>query len=166
MDTSITTVVNEIIPTLTHPADNGPIGVTLVDARNGLNELQCLTMFWTICHHWLKGSHFSFNCYRHQLLLIIRNRGKPASILHSKEGITQGDPLAVLLYGTALTPLVEHLRKDYLDILQPWCADDAAFIGPAKRNAQLLNQIIKYGPDFGYYPEPEKSWHICTPLEQ
>ena len=68
----------------------------------------------------------------------------------------------MLLYGTVLTPLVELLQNNYPDILQPWYADDAVFISPAKRNAQLLNQITKYGPDFGYYSEPAKSWHICT----
>ena len=121
------------MPPTTHPSkDNGPIGVTLADARNGFNKLKHLTMFWTINHCWSKGSHFSFNCYHHQSLLIIRNRGKPATILHSKEGITQGGPLAMLLYGTVLTPLIELLQKEYPDVLQMWYADDADFISPAK----------------------------------
>ena len=77
--------------------------------------------------------------------LILANRGKPASSLHDKEGITQGDPLAMLLYGTAITPLVELLQNDCPDIFKPLYADDAAFIGPAQRNAQLLNQRTKYG---------------------
>ena len=113
-------------------------------------------MLLTIRHCWSKGSHFSFNCYHHQLL-IIRNRGNSATLLHSKGGITQGNPLAIKLFGTALTTLVELLQKDYPDVLIPWYADDAAIVGPVKRNAQLLNQITKYGPDYGYYPEPAKS---------
>ena len=71
----------------------------------------------------------------------------------------------MLLYG-ALTPLVKLMQKEYPDVLQQWYADDAAFIGPAKRNAQLFNKITKYGTDFGYYPEKEKSWHICTQSKQ
>ena len=47
----------------------------------------------------------------------------------------------MLLYRTLLTPLVELLQNEYTYVLQPWYADDAAFISPAKRNAQLLNQI-------------------------
>ena len=96
-------------------------------------------MLWIICNHWSKRSRFSFHCYCHQLLLIIRNRGEPAATLHSKKEITQGHPLAMLLFGTVITPLVKLLQKDYLDVLQPWYADDAAFISPEKRNAQLLN---------------------------
>ena len=71
----------------------------------------------------------------------------------------------MLLYGTALTPLVELLQKEYPNILQPWYEDDAAFICPAKRNAQPLHKITKYAPDFSYYPEQMKSWHICTASE-
>ena len=48
--------------------------------------------------------------------LIVRNMGKPATLLHSKEGITQGDPLAMLLYGTALTSFGELLQKEYSDV--------------------------------------------------
>ena len=110
MDTLTTTNANNNMPPITHlNKNNGPIGVSLVDARNGFNELKCLTMLYTICHLWSKGCYFSFNCYCHQLLLIVRNREKLATILHSKEGITKGDPLAMLLYGTALTPLVQLL---------------------------------------------------------
>ena len=64
-------------------------------------------------------------------------------------------PFAMLLHGTALTPLVEILQKEHPDVLQPWYADDVAFITPAKRNVQLLNQITKYGPEFGHYHKPE-----------
>ena len=122
------------MPIVTHPADNGPIGLILVDSRNSLNELKHLTMLWTICHCWSKGSCFSFNCYCCQLLILIQNRGKPTTISHGKGGITQGDPLAMLLYGTALTPLMELLQKDYPDVLPPWDADNASFISLPKRN--------------------------------
>ena len=140
------------MPLITNPdKNNSPVGVTLVDARNGFNESKFLTMLWTICHWCSKGSHFSFNCYCYHLLLIVRKMGKLATTLHSKEGITEGDPLAMLLYETTLTPLVKLLWKGYPHVLQPWYADDAAFIGPAKRNAQFLHIITKYGSDFDYY---------------
>ena len=32
--------------------DNGPEGLTLVDARNGFNELSCYAMLWTARHRW------------------------------------------------------------------------------------------------------------------
>ena len=46
-------------------------GTTLVDARNGFNELSRLAMLWTVQHCWPTGARFVFNCYMHwaQLLL-------------------------------------------------------------------------------------------------
>eukprot|EP00957_Ditylum_brightwellii_P161524 12298852-Ditylum_brightwellii.AAC.1 len=36
----------------------GPGGTTLVDARNGFNELSRMAMLWTICNRWPSGSQF------------------------------------------------------------------------------------------------------------
>ena len=42
-----------------------PSGSTLVDARNGFNELSRLAMLWTVRHRWPAGARFVFNCYWH-----------------------------------------------------------------------------------------------------
>ena len=34
---------------------------TLVDARNGFNELSRLEMLWKVLHRWLAGTMFWFN---------------------------------------------------------------------------------------------------------
>ncbi len=39
----------------------GPEGLTLVDARNGFNELSPYLMLWTARHRWPKGARFAFN---------------------------------------------------------------------------------------------------------
>ena len=44
---------------LTQEAD--PSGTTLVDARNGYNELIRLAMLWTVRHHWPAGARFALN---------------------------------------------------------------------------------------------------------
>ena len=110
-------------------------GLTLVDARNGFNELSRLAMLWNVRNLWPKGSRFAFNCYRHEVMLIFRNPGKEVKILWSKEGVTQGDPMAMMLYGIAILPLAEMLQKEIPDVLQPWYADDSAMLGPHHRNA-------------------------------
>ena len=67
-------------------------GTTLVDARNGFNELSRLTMLWTVRHCWPAGARFAFNFYRHWAQLILRHlRELPVAIL-SQEGVTQGYP--------------------------------------------------------------------------
>ena len=141
-------------------------GLTLVDARNGFNELSRLAMLWNIRHLWPKGSRFAFNCYRHEVMLVFQNPGKEATILWSKEGVTQGDPMAMMLYGIAILPLAQMLKKEYPSVLQPWYADDSAMMGPHALNAKVVKLLVEKGPCFGYYPEPEKSWHICSEAEE
>eukprot|EP00957_Ditylum_brightwellii_P039771 3011063-Ditylum_brightwellii.AAC.1 len=67
-------------------------GTTLVDARNGFNELSRMAMLWSVCHRWPSGTRFLFNCYRHWALLVIKRPGEEPILLHSREGVTQGDP--------------------------------------------------------------------------
>eukprot|EP00957_Ditylum_brightwellii_P178874 13625507-Ditylum_brightwellii.AAC.1 len=47
----------------------GPGGTTLVDARNGFNELSRMAMLWMVRHRWSSGAQFMFNCYQHWAIL-------------------------------------------------------------------------------------------------
>ena len=87
-----------------------PSGTTLVDARNRFNEVSRLAMLWTVQHRWPAGAIFAFNFYKHCAQLLLRQPGElPVTIL-SREGVTQGDPLSMILYGITLVPLEEEPR--------------------------------------------------------
>ena len=120
-----------------------------VDAANGFNNLSRLAMLWTIRHSWPKMARFAFNAYRHQWRLYVRRAGLAALIILSMEGVTQGNPLAMALYGVALLLLIEHLRQRHPRMLQPWCADNGAM-------------RCRVGPQYGYFPEPAKSWGCAS----
>jgi hypothetical protein len=142
------------------PDDRTPTGVLLVDARNGFNELGRRSMLWTIRHRWAAGSWFAFNCYRHAAQLVLRRRGGPCTYLRSEEGVTQGDPLSMVLYGIALVPLAERLRAAVPQAVQAWYADDSAFYGRAAAVDRAMALLAVHGPARGYYPEPKKSYWI------
>jgi hypothetical protein len=121
---------------------DGPEGLTLIDARNGFNELSRYPMLWTARHHWPKGARFAFNCYRHYARCLVRCPGGEPSILLSREGVTQGCPQSRILYGLGLLPLAEFLRRDSdakqpsnSTVLQPWYASDLPMMGASKRIA-------------------------------
>ena len=95
-------------------------GTTLVDARNGFNQLSRLAMLWTVRYHWPVGARFSFNCYRHWEQLILRQPREPPVTILSREGVTQVDPLSMVLYGIILVPLSEELRAADLVVLSPF----------------------------------------------
>ena len=84
-------------------------------------------------HHWLAGAGFAFNCYRHWAQLLLRQPGEPPVTILSREGVTQGEPLSMVLHGITLAPLAEELRAADTGILSPFYADDAAFDGSARR---------------------------------
>ena len=101
-------------------------GSALFDARNGFNELNRYLMLWNVVHRWNRGSRFAFNRYWHWVRCLVRlEPGEPALVIHSKEGITQGDCLLMSLYGVALMPLASKMREAIPEALQPWYCDDA-----------------------------------------
>ena len=77
-----------------------------LDASNGFNELNRYLMLWNVAHLWNQGSRFAFNRYRHWVRCLVRTEpGHPPLIIHSQEGITHSNCLAMSLYGVALMPL-------------------------------------------------------------
>ena len=47
-------------------------GFLLVDAANVFNTGNRIACLLTARHHWPSGTRFSFNCYRHHALLLVR----------------------------------------------------------------------------------------------
>ena len=137
-----------------------PSGTTLVDARNGFNELSRLAMLWTVWHCWPAGARFAFNCYRHWEQLLLLQPGESLVTILNREDVTQGDPLSMVFYWISLVPLAEELRAADPGLLFPFYANDAAFYGSARRSAQLLKLLMRRGADRGYSPDPAKSLFI------
>ena len=94
-------------------------GSLLVDANNVFDEIHRVGMLWTVRHLWMYGARFVFNCYRHWSSLVLQNKNGTASFLHSKEGVTQGDPLAMIAYMIGILPLINNLKREIPDVNQP-----------------------------------------------
>jgi hypothetical protein len=137
--------------------EEDPTVSLFIDARNGFNELGRKAAMWTVRHRWAAASRFAFNCYRHAPQLMLCQLGKLCIILLSQEGVTQGDPLSMILYGLALSPLAEKLKRAIPDLTQPWYADDAAMVGRVTLVAAAMTLLMEMGPARGYFPEPAKS---------
>ena len=126
----------------------------LLDTDNGFNLLNRHSMLWTVRHRWAKASRFAFNCYRHEMRLVVRSPGGEAIFLLSLEGVTQGDPLAMALFGIAVCPLADILRREFPAVLQPWYADNTAMMGAPADVAACFRRLQELGPHFGYHPSP------------
>ena len=68
--------------------------------------------------------------------------------LQSQEGTTQGDPLAMAMYGIAILPFIDLIQE--INITQKWYADDGNVTGSLKDLKAVHQQLKKHGPAFGY----------------
>ena len=75
----------------------------------------------------------------------------------SKEGTTQGDPLAMPFYALATIPLLQHLP---LGVQQVWYADDTCACGKLSVLRDWWDNLCKLGPSFGYYVNVTKTWLV------
>ena len=78
-------------------------------------------------------------------------------VILSQEGTTQGDPLAMPMYGLATIPLIRRLNGL---CKQVWYADESAAIGKIEQLRAWWDRLVKQGPAFGYFPNPSKTWIV------
>ena len=85
--------------------------LTLIVARNALNELSCLTMLWTARNRWPSGARFSLNCYCHEVLLVIQHLAALFHIITIIWGVTHEDPILMVIFVLYLLTLVKAMNE-------------------------------------------------------
>ena len=132
--------------------------VLLVDAANAFNSINRCTMLENISRLCPIAYVYAYNCYTpHARLFVVGGKE-----LKSKEGTTQGDPVSMGLYGIGLIPLLSKIKSD--DVNQQ-CkhvayADDLTGGGRLRALKKWFDNVVLYGPQFGYDAEPSKSWLV------
>ena len=124
--------------------------VILVDASNAFNSLNREAARRNIQQLCPPLSRIIINTYREDPQLFI-----DGSTVYSKEGTTQGDPLAMAMYAIAITPLIRLLENH--GIKQVWYVDNAAAGGSLKALREWWDHTLGSGPAFGYYPNAIKT---------
>ena len=133
------------------------MGFLLIDAQNAFNKDMHTRMLWTIWHIWPMEAQLSFNCYRHHTALYLcLGHFLMLIVIPIQEGVTQGDPLAMILYRILLLPLICHLQKEFPDIFQQWYADDGAEMAPIPWLLAFFDHLTEIRPLYGYFPEKSK----------
>jgi hypothetical protein len=140
-------------------------GMLLVDASNAFNAVNRIAALWNARQKWPSAARFLFNTYRGYSLLVIRSSAASGAgtIMLSREGVTQGDPMSMFLYAIAILPLIRRCTMNDPDCRQVWYADDSSAAGRLTRIRQWLDVLIAEGPSFGYFPEAAKSYLIVAP---
>ena len=74
--------------------------------------------------------------------------------IYSQEGTTQGDPLAMAMYGLAIIPIMKLSSVD--DVIQKGYADDGNAVGKISNLRTVLDKIVSLGKFFGYHVKTSK----------
>ena len=114
----------------------------LVDASNAFNSLNRQTALHNIQRLCPSLATALINTYRAPSELYV-----DGGVLLSREGTTQGDPLAMPMYALAT-------------IIQVWYADDASGAGKITRLREWWEQLNALGPEFGYFTNASKTWLV------
>ena len=83
-------------------------------------------MLWITYHLWSQIKRFVFNFYQQQIRLMFCVYVGRTIFIPSKEGVAQGDPFVMALYGPMFLPLSAHLRRKFPEVLQPWSTNNGA----------------------------------------
>ena len=121
--------------------DNEPI--LIIDAKNAFNVLNrqtALENVKTLCPSLHVASQNSYSHPSHRYI------GK--STILFQEGTTQGDPLAMAMYGIAIIPLISRLHNGSLT--QKWYADDGSVVSKLKNIRALFDKLTQLGPKYGF----------------
>ena len=132
-----------------HYSKNSADAVFLIDAENAFNSLNrklALKNIKNFCPSFLTAIK---NSYSNPSKLFVNKK-----TLCSQEGTTQGDPLAMAMYGLAIIPLIKLLSVD--NVIQKWYADDGNAVGNLSNLRTILDKIVSLGKFFGYNVKASK----------
>ena len=130
--------------------DQGTEAILLVDATNAFNSLNRRAALINIHSLCPPLAIIATNMYRGDAQLFI-----DGETVYSREGTTQGDPLAMPIYGISILPLIQKIAGPYKQL---WFADDASAGGKIEQVREWWMKIQTAGPAFGYFPNPSKTW--------
>ena len=131
-------------------------GVLLVDASNTFNSLNREVCLRNVQHLCPSLAAYAINTYRQATRLFVGGES-----IMSSEGTTQGDPIAMPLYTTAVLPLLRSVATE--GVTQAWYADDACAGGKLAGLRLWWDGLAKNGPQYCYYLNPSKSILLVKP---
>ena len=99
-----------------------------------------------------------FSCYCNWSLLYLKNGNGMVRSLYSREGVTQGHPIAMVAYSIGVIPSTKRLKAEFPDITQPWYSDGDGTLGTFESIKLYFHLIINPAWVVGITPNPLKKF--------
>ena len=127
-------------------------GVLLLDAENAFCTLSSIRMLHTVRLRCPSLARFAFNTYSRTAGMCLRGSdGVHGEWFATSEGVTQGDPASMALYGLATLPLIDELKVRHPTLLHTWYADDGCGAGDLSELLAFHASVRELGPKYGYH---------------
>ena len=136
--------------------DDDTEALLMADASNAFNRLNREACLHNIQHLCPAMSAIVINTYRHPANLIVGGE-----VIRSREGTTQGDPIAMPLYALGVLPLLRSVATE--GTVQAWFADDSSAGGKLVKVRAWWDALTTKGPLYGYHLNPSKSVLLVKP---
>ena len=129
--------------------------IILVDASNAFNRLNRRATILNCDAICPSLTHILTNTYRGNSHLFVDGQH-----LLSREGTTQGDPLAMVMYAIGTQPIIHRLDGI---ANQVWYANDSVAGSSLERVRQWWDVLTEVGPMYGYSPNASKTHILVKP---
>ena len=137
--------------------EEGRDGILLIVASNAFKKMNSSVALHNIQITCKEMSLYIINSYRSPSRLFICSGGE----IFSKEGMTQGNPLAMPWCSVNASIMIQSLRTSTPQVKQVWLADDWAGGGQiVQLYINWYNHVSQEGKKYGYLVNGSKSWLI------
>ena len=163
----IDAAVHTLRDTLDAHGDSDDSILVQIDASNAFNSYNRAMMLREVTKRLPGLARWTNASYGDDTPLLLGD-----SIITSRAGTQQGDPLGLLYFALVLHPLVLKalsLAKEGTEPpLQIWYADDGNIVGRIDDVAAILDLLLREGPAHGFTVHPEKTmaWWPCKNMER
>ncbi|CEM03378.1 unnamed protein product [Vitrella brassicaformis CCMP3155] len=134
-----------------------------LDGTNAWNTTARPNALWQVRRWWPSASRFIWNVYKFPARLHV-GRGTPH--LYSREGVTQGDPAASLIFACASLPMFEELQRHHPRVIQVNFADDGSGLGDLPDLRGYLDDAIELGKEIRYLINTKKCVLVVQPGDE